>query len=41
LFRVFGDQLDGVENTHMIFRDSACKYILENKEMFVNFIDED
>lgn len=25
----------------MVFRESACKYILEHKELFVNFIDED
>jgi hypothetical protein len=31
LFRVFGDQLDGDESTHMVFRESACKYILEHK----------
>lgn len=38
---MFGDQLDGVESTYEVFREGACKYILDHKELFVNFIDED
>lgn len=34
LFRAFADQVDGNENTHVIMREEACKYMIEHQEFF-------
>lgn len=41
LFRAFADQVDGNENTHVIMREEACKYMIEHQEFFQPFLDED
>ncbi len=41
LFRAFADQVDGTENTHMIMREEACKYMVAHQEFFEPFLDEE
>lgn len=41
LFRAVADQLEGDEAMHDVYRAEACEYILENKDMYVPFIEDD
>ena len=41
LFRAVADQLEGDESMHAIYRQKTVEYILENKEMYTFFIEDD
>lgn len=41
LFRSVADQLNGDESMHAIYRAEAVQYILDNKEMYTPFIEDD
>jgi len=41
LFRAIADQLEGDEKKHFEYRAAAVRYIKDNKDMYVPFLDED
>ena len=41
LFRAFADQVDGQENTHIVMREEACRYMVAHQEFFEPFLDEE
>ena len=41
LFRSVADQIDGDESLHTTYRAQAVDYILQNKEMYMPFIEDD
>ena len=41
LFRSVADQIDGDESLHATYRAQAVDYILQNKEMYMPFIEDD
>lgn len=41
LFRSIADQLEGDESLHMNYRIEAVQYILNNKDIYIPFIEDD
>lgn len=41
LFRTIADQLEGDESLHPIYRQKAVEHILENKDFYTLFIEDD
>ncbi len=41
LFRSFSDQVDGSQDTHVLMREQACKYMIAHQQFFQPFLDED
>lgn len=41
LFRSVADQLEGDESMHAVCRQRTVEYILENKDMYTHFIEDD
>jgi len=41
LFRGFADQIEGNEGRHEYYREQAILYMIENKDHFENYIEDD